>query len=126
MSDRPAPAIEVIDVVKSYDHGAIRALAGVTLRVEPGEFVAVTGPSGCGKSTLLHLIAALELPTSGQVVVHGRDLHQRPDLDAYRRREIGLVFQFHDLLPHLDALENIEIAMLGTGLPRKAKHERSR
>jgi putative ABC transport system ATP-binding protein len=122
---RTSPALQLVRVAKEYDHGAIRALAGVDLTVPCGEFIAVTGRSGCGKSTLLHLVAALEWPTSGQILVHGRDLRRHPDLDAYRRSEIGLVFQLHNLLPHLDAVANIEIAMMGTPLGRRAKHARA-
>lgn len=71
--------------------------------------------SGCGKSTLLHLLAALDTPTSGSISVNGHDLRAHPDLDRYRRREIGLVFQLHNLLPHLTALQNVEIAMFSNG-----------
>jgi hypothetical protein len=100
MSDPAAgPEIELRAVVKEYDHGAIRALTGVDLRVERREFVAITGPSSCGTSSLLHLLAALKWPTSGDIAVRGRDLRYRRDLDAYRRSEIGLVFQLHNLLP---------------------------
>ncbi len=70
----------------------------------------MTGRSGCGKSTLLHLLAALDRPSRGRIVVDGRDLVQRGDLDEFRPREIGLVFQLHHLLAHLDATENLEVA----------------
>jgi putative ABC transport system ATP-binding protein len=122
MSD--APAIEVVDLVKEFDAGRIRALAGLSLSVEPGEFVAITGRSGCGKSTLLHLLAALDTPTSGSIVVNGRDLADVKHLNEYRRREVGLVFQLHNLLPHLTALQNVEVAMLGTG--RNHREQRNR
>jgi putative ABC transport system ATP-binding protein len=115
MNNTPDGAIRADDVVKVFDDGAVRALNGVTLRVEPGEFVAITGRSGCGKSTLLHLLAALDTPTSGTIHVNGHDLRAHPDLDRYRRREIGLVFQLHNLLPHLTALQNVEIAMFSNG-----------
>lgn len=109
-----AVAIEAVDVIKEFDAGKIRALAGASVSVERGEFVAVTGPSGCGKSTLLHLLAALDEPTSGTIRVEGRRLGEM-DMDRYRREEIGLVFQLHNLLPHLNALQNIEIAMFSNG-----------
>jgi putative ABC transport system ATP-binding protein len=119
------PVIEVVDVVKDYDHGTIKALDGISLTVARGEFVAVTGRSGCGKSTLLHLVAALDRPTSGRIAVDGRDLDQRSSLDDYRRREIGLVFQLHNLLTHLDATENLEVAMMGTHRRRADKRWRA-
>ena len=124
--DTRIPAVQLEHVVKDFDDGAVRALAGVDLTVARGEFLAITVRSGCGKSTLLHLVAALEWPTSGRIVVGGLDVRRHPDLDAYRRSEIGLVFQLHNLLPHLDAVANIEIAMMGTGRTRRGKHDRSR
>jgi len=122
---RPTPAIQMIDVVKLFDDGLIRALDGVTMAVEHGEFLAVTGPSGCGKSTLLHLIAALDVPTSGRIIVNGHDLLHTTD-DRYRRSEVGLIFQLHNLLPHLSALENIEIAMFSNGMGHGQQRERAR
>ncbi|MGD0764720.1 MAG: ABC transporter ATP-binding protein [Dehalococcoidia bacterium] len=109
-----APAIQVIDVVKLFD-GVVHALDGLTLTVDHGEFVALMGPSGCGKSTLLHLLAALDVPTSGTIIVNGRDLRTHGN-ERFRRRDIGLVFQLHNLLPHLSALENVQIPMFGTGM----------
>ena len=122
----PGPAIEAVDVRKSFDHGMVRALDGLTLTVAAGEYVAVTGPSGCGKSTLLHLLAALDRPESGRRVVDGLDLTALDGPDGYRRRHVGLVFQLHNLLPHLSVLENVEIAMLGTGHDRGAQRARAR
>ena len=113
----PNVVISVRDVVKTFDQGRTRALDGATLEVRRGEFVAITGPSGCGKSTLLHLIAALERPDSGQIVVNGEDITRKRDLSAYRARTIGLVFQLHNLLPNLTALENVQVPMYETGLP---------
>jgi putative ABC transport system ATP-binding protein len=109
-----APAIQAIDVVKLFD-GVVHALDGLNLTVDHGEFVALMGPSGCGKSTLLHLLAALDMPTSGTIIVNGRDLRTHGN-ERFRRRDIGLVFQLHNLLPHLNALENVQIPMLGTGM----------
>jgi putative ABC transport system ATP-binding protein len=113
--DMSSPFLEIESVVKLFDGGAIRALAGVSLSVQKGEFVAVTGPSGCGKSTLLHLVAALDRPTEGSIVVDGAPLTST-DLDRYRRHVVGLVFQLHHLLPHLTALLNIEVAMFSNGM----------
>jgi putative ABC transport system ATP-binding protein len=120
-----APAVEARDVVKTFDNGIVRALNGATFNVERGEFVAVTGPSGCGKSTLLHLLAALDRPSSGTIAVGGRNLGRVHHLDRFRRDEVGLVFQLHNLLPQLSAAQNIEVAMLGSGHRRRARNQRA-
>ena len=120
------PAVEMAGVCKYFDNGMIKALNGLSLRVGRGESVAVTGPSGCGKSTMLHLIAALDRPTSGIIRVGGVDLASQRDLPGYRRRHIGLVFQLHNLLPQLSAIQNIEVAMFGTHLTRRQRRDRAR
>lgn len=109
--------IEVHDVEKVYDDGMIRALDGVDLTVWSGEFVAITGPSGCGKSTLLHLLAGLDRPTAGTIRVNGYDLSHLRRSNRFRREEIGLVFQLHNLLPRLSVLGNVQIAMTGSDRP---------
>jgi putative ABC transport system ATP-binding protein len=119
-------AVAVRAVHKHFDGGLVHALDGVDLRVYRGEWVAVTGPSGCGKSTLLHLIAALDRPTSGSVVVFGEDLAALPDRAAFRRNRVGLVFQLHNLLPQLTAAQNVEVAMLGTSLRARQRLVRAR
>ena len=119
-------AIEVSDVHKSFDGGVVRALNGVSVHIPKGEFLAITGPSGSGKSTLLHLIAALDRPTSGSILVDGEDLGRLRDLNSYRREKVGLVFQLHNLLPNLDALENVEVAMFGSHRSRKEQQARAR
>jgi putative ABC transport system ATP-binding protein len=90
------------------------ALDGVDLDVREGEFLAIVGPSGGGKSTLLHIVGSLDEPTSGRVVVRGRDLVSLSERErvAYRRREVGIVFQFFNLLPHLTVEENVELPRL--------------
>jgi ABC-type lipoprotein export system ATPase subunit len=118
-------AIVVHDAVKSYDGGRVRALRGMSLEVAEREWVAIVGPSGCGKSTLLHLIAALDRPDSGHIHVHGNDLDQLRDAAAYRRGAMGLIFQLHNLLPSLSAVENVEVPMFGTGRRRAARRKRS-
>lgn len=112
---------------RTYDADAapVRALRGVDLVLARGEFVALMGPSGSGKSTLLHLLAALDSPTSGRVRVLDHDLNALDDPAGYRRSVIGLVFQLHNLVPHLTAAQNIEIAMFGTGLGRRDRHRRA-
>jgi putative ABC transport system ATP-binding protein len=112
---RPGVALAFHDVVKVYGRGRaqVRAIGGVSLTVAPGETVAIMGPSGCGKSTLLHLAGALEPPTSGRVVVAGReigDLGVAAQADL-RRREVGYVFQRLNLVASLSALENVMLPL---------------
>ena len=109
----PGPLIDVRGVTRLYP-GGVTALGGIDMVVETGEMVAITGPSGCGKSTLLHLLAGIDTPTSGSVTVAGNELSRLRDLSAYRRNEVGLVFQFHNLLPQLPAAANVELPMFGT------------
>jgi putative ABC transport system ATP-binding protein len=109
-----APSIVARDVRKSYDQGRVAALDGVSLTVDPCEIVALMGPSGSGKSTLLHLLAGLERPDSGSLCVEGVDLGHLRHPDRYRRSTVGLVFQLHNLLPHLSVRQNVEVAMMST------------
>ncbi|HLN15853.1 MAG TPA: ABC transporter ATP-binding protein [Acidimicrobiales bacterium] len=120
------PAVLARGVVKYYDEGVVPALNGVDLTVGRGEFVAITGPSGCGKSTMLHLFAALDVPTSGTIVINGYDLAHLRAPDRFRREEIGLVFQLHNLLPRLSVVDNVEIAMLGSRRHRAERAARAR
>jgi len=110
---------------KSFDRGKVRALAGLDLNVAPNEFLAITGPSGCGKSTLLHLIAALDHPDAGRLEVHGTDVTKLSDPALYRRAEVGLVFQLHNLLSHLDARRNVMLPMYGTHRHRHERRDRA-
>lgn len=119
------PAITAEDVVKTYDEGRVRALDGMSLEVAAGEFVAIVGPSGCGKSTLLHLIAALDRPDSGHIRAEGHDLETAEQLNHYRSRHVGMVFQLHNLLPNLTARENVELPMFELGLSRRERRERA-
>jgi ABC-type lipoprotein export system ATPase subunit len=106
--------IHLESIRKTYhtSRGEVRALDGVTLDVEPGEFVAVRGPSGCGKSTLLTIIGGLAAPSAGRVRVAGKDLGQLSPagLTLFRRCEVGFVFQTFHLLPYLDVLGNVVVA----------------
>lgn len=105
-------AIRVTEVHKSYDGGLVPALHGISLSLETGQTYALTGPSGCGKSTLLNIIGTLDRPTSGAVEYHGRELTSEDQRQKFRREAIGFVFQFHNLLPMLTLLENVELPLL--------------
>lgn len=123
MSDQPI--IHLRGVVKTYEEGRLRALDEVDVDIEAGEFVAIVGPSGCGKSTLLNMIAALDRPDDGTIVVAGHDLTGRKDLDHFRREDVGLVFQLDNLLPTLTATENVEVAMFGRIGSRRRRRQRA-
>ena len=113
--------IQASELTKIYGSGttAVTALDHVSLSVEAGEFVAVMGPSGCGKSTLLHLLGGLDNPTSGQVVIDGHKLSELSDtaLAELRRRKIGFIFQFFNLIPVLNSMENAALPLLLNGMP---------
>ena len=121
------PVVEVRDVEREYRMGrdVVRALAGVSLRVDAGEFLAVTGPSGSGKSTLLHLLGGIDVPTAGTVLFGGTDLAALSTGERDRRRllEVGLVFQRFHLLPMLTARENVELPMAEAGVPARERRE---
>jgi putative ABC transport system ATP-binding protein len=106
-------------LTKRYGQGqtAVTALAEVNLTVKPGEFLAVMGPSGCGKSTLLHLLGGLDRPTTGSVILDGRNLASLDDdeLTRLRRQSIGFVFQFFNLIPVLTAAENVALPLILDG-----------
>jgi len=121
-----APLLVLRDVRHVYDEDgmSVEALGGVTLSVFPGEMVALVGESGSGKSTLLHLMGAMDRPTSGAVILRGRDLATLDEEEraAVRRREVGFVFQFFNLLPTLNLLENVMLpALLAGRSPAEAR-----
>ena len=122
--------IETRNLHKSYQAGdtQVDALRGVSLKILPGEIVAITGPSGCGKSTLLHILGALDTPTSGQAYLDGHPLHSLDDdkLTAIRRLKIGFIFQFFHLLPTLTVEENILLPLLLAGRVTPAARTRAR
>ena len=121
----PRSVVEMRGVVKTYEDGRVRALDGASLTIGAGEFVAVTGPSGCGKSTLLHMIAALDRPLTGTVIVNGEDLATERDLNKHRARETGLVFQLDNLLPTLSASENVQVPMFEADLHAGERREKA-
>ena len=112
-------------VSKAFDGGRIRALNQVSLELGAGELVSLTGPSGSGKSTLLNLIGALDRPDAGSISVDDAEVDGRHAAE-YRAGTIGFVFQFHNLIPTLTALENVQVPMLGRGLGRAERVLRAR
>jgi putative ABC transport system ATP-binding protein len=104
--------VVVEHVRKAFEGGQIRALEDVSLRLAPGELVALTGPSGSGKSTLLNLLGALDRPDAGTIAVDGVEVDGSAAAE-YRARTVGFVFQFHNLIPVLSAVENVQVPMLG-------------
>jgi len=120
------PVVETVDLVKVYGDGdAVRALDGVTLTIRAGEFVAVMGPSGSGKSTLLNILGALDRPTSGVCRVSGQDLARVKDLDRFRSKTVGFVFQLHNLIPTLTAVENVEVPLYEESISTASRRQRA-
>jgi len=110
--------IRLKNVEKSY--GNTRVLKGINLIVERGEFISVTGSSGSGKSTLLNLIGGMDLPDMGRIIVDGEDISLYTDkqLTLYRRKKIGFIFQFFNLLPNISVFENIQMPLLLSGIKK--------
>jgi putative ABC transport system ATP-binding protein len=119
------PAVAARALVKRYPGAEAPALDGVDVDIARGEFFGLLGVSGSGKSTFLNLVGALDVPTSGSVRLNGRDLSGETDLDAVRAREVGFVFQLHNLIPTLTSTENVEIPMIGVGVPRRERRRRA-
>jgi putative ABC transport system ATP-binding protein len=123
-------AIVLNQVSKEYkrDQFRIPVLAELDLTVDEGDFLALMGPSGSGKTTLLNLIAGLDRPTSGEVIVHGQDISTLSDgaITRWRADNVGFIFQLYNLIPVLSAQENVELPLLLTSLSRRERRDRAR
>jgi putative ABC transport system ATP-binding protein len=121
------PAVEAVDVTRTYelDGVAVPALRGVSVTIEPGEYLAVVGPSGSGKSTLMHLLGGLDRPTSGRVLMGGKDVARlgQTALAALRNRMVGFVFQAYHLLPRTSAVDNVALPLVYRGVPTGRRRE---
>ena len=124
-----APAVEAVDVTRAYhlDGVVVEALRGVSVRIEPGEFLAVVGPSGSGKSTLMHLLGCLDRPTSGSLRIGGRDVVELSDaeLASLRNTKIGFVFQSFHLLARTSAVDNVALPLVYRGVRRTEGRRRA-
>jgi putative ABC transport system ATP-binding protein len=126
---KQTPLISFQDIHKTYITGPVKyeALRGVDLEIKQGEFVAVMGPSGSGKSTVMNIMGALDVPTSGNYYLHGRDIshYDEDELAEIRNQEIGFVFQTFNLLPRTTVLKNVERPMMYAGIPTKERQRRA-
>ncbi len=124
------PLIVLENITKVYrtEGEEVHALRGISIVVQPNEYVAIMGPSGSGKSTLMHILGCLDTPTSGRYLLNGRDVSQLDDdeLADIRNRQIGFVFQTFNLLPRATALKNVELPLIYAGVPAAERHERAR
>jgi len=114
-----------VDAVSRVHPGPVVAVADVSLALEPGEFVALTGPSGSGKTSLLSLIGALDQPTSGSVTVDGVEVSAEHGSARFHREVVGFVFQHHHLLAHLSPATNVELPLIGAGVPCAERRQRA-
>lgn len=117
--------VELTNISKYYEGNLIHALDNISFTVEPGQIVGLMGPSGSGKTTLLNIISTMDRPSSGQVALNDRLLDQLKPWPLFRARNIGFIFQFHHLLPHLTLLENVELPMLATEPSKRIRRKRA-
>jgi putative ABC transport system ATP-binding protein len=119
------PLIEVVDLFKSYQRDSLEipVLRNISLQIAEGDFLAFMGPSGSGKTTLLNLIAGIDKPTSGKILIAGTDITElsETELAVWRSHNVGFIFQFYNLIPVLTALENVELPLILTPLSRKER-----
>jgi len=124
----PAPLVSIRHLAKSYQRGAqiVPVLSDISLDIAAGDFIALMGPSGSGKSTLLNLIAGIDRPDSGELLVGGVDISELPEasLADWRAAHVGFIFQFYNLMPVLTAYENVELPLMLTRLSRAERRER--
>ena len=125
METRPPCLSEATAVTRSYEDGRIQALRGVDLKVEVGDFIAITGSSGSGKTTLLQMLGGLDSPDSGEIFFRGQALSGMGDLSSFRAQKVGFVFQSFHLLPTLTASENIQVPMVESSISRKERAPRA-
>ncbi len=127
-ANKAHPLVEILHLVKSYTRGDqdVPVLQDITLNIERGDFIALMGPSGSGKSTLLNLIAGIDKPTGGSLLIDGEDITKlsEGDLADWRASNIGFIFQFYNLMPVLNAFENVELPLLLTNLSKADRRER--
>lgn len=117
--------IEIKNLTKSFDQGSIKALDGIDLEIEEGEFISIMGPSGSGKSTLLNMMGALDKADKGEIKVAGANLMEDRDFSKFRLNTIGFVFQLHNLIPNLTVIENVEVPMMELGISSKGMRKRA-
>ncbi|BBL61007.1 peptide ABC transporter ATP-binding protein [Methanobrevibacter arboriphilus] len=118
--------INIKNLIKSYDDGKIKALNGIDLEINKGDFISIIGPSGSGKSTLLNMLGALDIPSSGTIKIDGVEITKSKDLSQFRSKKIGFVFQLHNLIPNLTVFENVQIPLIGTGVSEDEIEKRAK